>query len=212
MRPHATYRAFWGVDDGFQETGYLHVDNRWEWRSGHEIHTGVNFRREGVREEFEISDGVMVPADTYDHREAQLVAFTNESHWWSVNWRGFFGGFFGGDRASNSVGLDLRIGETFTSEFSLSRNDISLPGGDFTTNLFRARLSYSFTPRIYLQTLVQYNDRSDDISANLRFGWLQDANTGLFVVINQISATDAVLAGDVETRGVTLKYSRYLAF
>lgn len=212
LRPHATYRAYWGVDDGFQETGYLHIDNHWEWRSGHEIHTGVNFRREGVREAFEISDGVMVPAATYDHREAQLVAFTNESHWWGVNWRGTFGGFFGGDRASNSFGLDLRVGETFSSEFSISRNDISLPAGDFSTNLFRARLSYSFTPRTYVQALVQYNDLSEAVSANLRFAWLHDANTGLFVVVNQISEVDAVLAGDVETRGITLKYSRYLAF
>ena len=40
LRPHISYRSYWGVDDGFQETGYLHIDNHWEWRSGIEIHTG----------------------------------------------------------------------------------------------------------------------------------------------------------------------------
>jgi len=31
---------------------------------------------------------------------------------------------------------------------------------------------------------VQYNDRADVWSMNLRVGWLQAANTGLFVVYN----------------------------
>ena len=29
---------------------------------------------------------------------------------------------------------------------------------------------------------MQYNDRADLWSMNLRFGWLQAANTGLFIV------------------------------
>ena len=44
------------------------------------------------------------------------------------------------------------------------------------------RFSYSFTTRTFVQGLVQYNDRADLWSMNFRFGWLQDANTGLFVV------------------------------
>jgi hypothetical protein len=69
-----------------------------------------------------------------------------------------------------------------TTELSYQRNDIDLPGGDFTTNLVRTRVSYSFNPRTFVQGLVQYNDRADLWSMNLRFGWLQAANTGLFVV------------------------------
>ena len=55
IRPHITYRGYWGFDD-FHETGYLHIDNHWEWRNGLEIHTGVNFSLEGVRDPFEIYD------------------------------------------------------------------------------------------------------------------------------------------------------------
>jgi hypothetical protein len=100
----------------------------------------------------------------------------------------------------------MRIGEAFTTAFSLSRNDINLPGGDFIANLFQARLSYGFTPRIYLQSLLQYNDQADLWSANLRFGWLREANTGLFVVYNQTNGID-VLFGDIQDRGLTIKYT-----
>jgi hypothetical protein len=32
VRPHASYRGFWGFD-GFQETGYTHLDNHWQFRN-----------------------------------------------------------------------------------------------------------------------------------------------------------------------------------
>ena len=76
----------------------------------------------------------------------------------------------------------MRVGDTFNSELSWTRNDIDLPGGSFITNLARARVSYSFSPRVFVQGLVQYNDRANAWSSNFRFGWLQQANTGIFVV------------------------------
>ena len=77
LRPHATFRGFWGLD-GFQETGYMHLDNHWQFRDSTEIHTGMNLTREGVRTPFEIYPGVFVPPGTYDHAEAQLVAMSNQ--------------------------------------------------------------------------------------------------------------------------------------
>ena len=47
-------------------------------------------------------------------------------------------------------------------------------------------MSYSFTTRLFLQALVQYNDRADLWSSNVRFGLLSDANTGLFIVYNDM--------------------------
>lgn len=206
LRPHVSYRGWWGFD-GFQETGFLHVDNHWEWRSGHEIHTGINFTREGVRAPFVISEGVVVPAGTYDHREAQIVAFTDQGRAVSLNNRLVAGGFFGGDRVSLTSTLRLRVGDTFNTEVGVQLNDVSLPGGDFTSNLLRARLSYSFTPRIYLQSLIQYNDQSNVWSANLRFGWLRAANTGLFVVFNQVSDEDALTPRLLQGRTFVVKYT-----
>jgi len=181
VRPHASYRGFWG-HDGFQETGYLHVDNHWQFRNSAEVHTGMNLTYEGVRTPFEIFPGVFVPPGEYEHAEAQLVAMSNQGAPVSVSMRAVIGGFFGGDRAALTPTLRMRVGDTLTTELSYQRNDIDLPSGHFTTNLVRTRVSYSFNPRTFVQGLVQYNDRADLWSMNLRFGWLQAANTGLFVV------------------------------
>lgn len=210
LRPHISYNSYYKFD-GYHETQFIHVDNHWEWKSGFEVHTGINFTKEGVQEEFNIADSVYVPVGTYDHKEAQIVLMTNQGRKLSLSGRTQIGGFFGGDRVFISSTLRWRTSEMFTTEFSIAHNDVSLPGGDFKTNLFRARISYSFTPRIYLQSLVQYNDQADLWSINLRLGWLQAANTGLFIVFNQSSGLeDGRFSGETQGRSVTLKYSHLI--
>jgi hypothetical protein len=206
LRPHISYRGFWNFQ-GFQETGFLHLDNHWEWKSGYEFHTGVNFTREGLTEAFAIFPGVIVPPGTYDHAEVQLVFMTNQGAWWSYNTTLNAGGFFGGDRIALSQTLRLRYREAFNLALSWNQNDIDLPGGSFVTNLARARLSYSFTPRLFLQGLLQYNDRDEVWATNLRLGWLQTANTGLFVVYNETRDTEGAALG-LRNRSFIVKYSR----
>ena len=181
LRPHANFRGFWGLD-GFQETGFMHLDNHWQFRDSTEIHTGMNLTREGVRTPFAIYPGIVVPPGTYDHAEAQLVGMSNQGAPFSVSMRATIGGFFGGERVALSPTIRMRAGDALTAELTYQRNDVKLPWGDFVTNLVRTRVSYSFSPRVFTQALIQYNDRADLWSMNFRFGWLQAANTGLFVV------------------------------
>ena len=205
MRPHVSYNSFWNFE-GFQESGRLHMDNHWEWRNGYEIHTGMNLTHEGVTDPFEIFPGVTVPPSTYDHAEAQLVAFTNQAALLSARLDATLGGFFGGDRIALTPSLKLRLGETFSADLRWQRNDIELPTGSFVTNLGQLRLSYSFNPRLFIQGLVQYNDREDLWSTNLRFGWLQASNTGLFIVYSETRDTGDLLLTQND-RSLLLKLS-----
>src|SRR5688572_4042341 len=210
LRPHTTFRGFWGLD-GFQETGFVHLDNHWQFRDSTEIHTGMNLTREGVRTPFEIYPGIFVPPGTYDHAEAQLVAMSNQGAPFSVSMRATIGGFFGGDRVALSPTVRFRAGDALTTEVAYQRNDITLPDGHFITNLVRTRVSYSFTPRIFTQALIQYNDRADLWSMNFRFGWLQAANTGLFVVYTDTRGLYDLFDRPERTdRSFTVKYSYML--
>ncbi|MDP7480905.1 MAG: DUF5916 domain-containing protein [Vicinamibacterales bacterium] len=206
VRPHVTHFTFWSFEGGLKETQFTHIDNHLEWRSGHEVHTGMNITSEGVIAPFEIFPGVVVPPGTYDHTEAQLVVRTNQGAPVSLEFRTLVGGFFGGDRVQLRPQLSMRAGEAFNAQLSWDRNDIELPGASFVTNLGRARVNYSFTPRMFVQALVQYNDRADLWSSNLRFGWLSDANTGLFVVYNDTQGIGDVMLNGAG-RSLTVKYS-----
>ncbi|HSL22975.1 MAG TPA: DUF5916 domain-containing protein [Vicinamibacterales bacterium] len=208
IRPHTRFSAFVGFD-GLLETMFWHIDSHWQFRNSYEVHTGMNLTHEGVRVPFEIYPGVVVPAGEYPHQEAQLVFMTDQGAPVSIETQAVIGGFFGGDRVRLTPTLRMRAGDALTSELAYERNDVQLPGGSFTTNLLRARVSYSFTTRAFLQALVQYNDRADIWSANLRFGLLQAANTGLFVVYTDAHELDELFLGPKRTnRSLTVKISR----
>lgn len=208
VRPHASYRSFWGFD-GFQESMYTHLDNHWQFRNAYEVHTGMNLTTEGVRTPFEIYPGVVVPPGTYDHAEAQVVFQTNQGAPASYYLQSYVGGIFGGRRVTTNHTVRLRLGETFTTETSYSLNDVDLPWGHFRTNLVRSRINYSFTPRTFVQSLVQYNDRADLWSVNVRFGWLQAANTGLFIVYNDTRYLyDLIERPERKDRSLIVKFSR----
>lgn len=206
LRPHISYRGFWDFD-GFQETGFLHVDSIIEWKSGIELRSGVNFTREGVKTPFDIVSGVTIQPGTYDHEELVLEFLGNQSAPLNFSVRSTIGGRFGGDRVSLEPSVRYRIGEKFSSEFSYNYNkfDLPVPGGDFTANLARLRLSYSFTPKMLLQALMQYNERGDTVSTNLRFSWLRTGNTGLYLVYNEVD--DQGLGALPRGREFIVKYS-----
>jgi len=205
IRPHVSYEGYF-KPDGFQESGFLHVDSHWEWRSGFEVHTAVNFTQEGLRQPFEIAPGVFVPPGSYDHAEFALVVITNQGAPVSLDFNGTFGGFFGGSRRSWNPVVKARRGEQWNLELGYFRNDVELPGGSFATNLLRTRLAYSFTPRITLQALVQLNDQAELWSTNVRFAWLRSANTGLFLVYNEGRDTEGP-GSTFRDRSLTLKWS-----
>ena len=204
IRPHVTYRSYWNFSN-FLETSYLHVDNHWVWVKGFEIHTGINFTTEGVVRDFEISreKKIWVRANTYNHSEAQIVFISNPSKPIYVNIRSILGRSFGGTRLINSITLGMRIGDKFNSDMSLAVNDVRLPEGKFRAGILGARVSYSFRPRVNLQSFIQYNSAVDLWSANIRFSLLEQANTGLFVVYNE-----EYQRGNIANRGLTIKYTR----
>ena len=208
VRPHINYDGFWKLD-GFHETGKLHVDNHLEFRSGYQIHTGVNFTKEGLNEDFLInsSKNISVPAATYDHVEAQLYFTSPPTNKLSFSVMNYIGGFFGGDRINSRPTLKVRFGDRFNSEFSYNYNNVNLPQGDFKTYLSRARLTYAFSPKMYLQALLQYNNQSGVSSVNWRFILQQSAGSGLYIVYNQMEDYDGIPI-DSKSQSLILKYSQ----
>ena len=206
LRPHITYWSYW-KPDGFNETRMWHLDLPIAFRSGSELNLAVNFTRSGVLEPFEIVDGVIIPPDTYDHEELSVSYNSDQSQPFSYGVHGTIGGRFGGDRVSLSPWMAYRIGETFRTSLNFDYNefDLPVPNGQFTANLARWRISYSFTPKMQIQALIQYNEQADIIGTNVRFSWLQSANSGLFLVYNEV---DERGIGALPTgRELILKYS-----
>ncbi|MEO0437397.1 MAG: DUF5916 domain-containing protein [Pseudomonadota bacterium] len=209
LRPHISYRGWWGLD-GKQDTGFLHLDNHFEWRSSVEVHTGVNLTYERVREPFELTAGVEVPVGEYNNSELQLVFQSNKGKALYAEMRSFHGGFFNGDRHTLRPTIRYRMGDTFSTELAWNYNRIDLPSEAESVNINagQLRLSYSFSPKMLLQALFQYDDRSERIGMNVRFSLLQRANAGLYLVYNEVDE----MGFRKPRREFVIKYSRILDF
>ena len=207
LRPHIAYRGWWG-GDGLHETGFLHGDNHWEWKSGFEIHTGVNLLHEGVREDFELAPGQVVEAGDYDDEELQLVLMTDDSQPLSFDMTAKIGGFFGGDRTQLTPSLRYRIGETFNARLGWTYNEIQRPNNPekLEINVGSLRMTYSFNPKVSLQALLQYNDATDVVASNIRFAWLTSADAGFYLVYNETRDDDVGLFTE-KRREWILKFS-----
>ena len=183
LRPHMSYRGFWDFD-GFKETEQFHVDSHIDFESGAFFSPAFNRTVEGLQEAFEISDGIVVAPGTYQNWEMAWRWNTNQAATFSYSGGLDYGGFLSGDKTTIDTTLNYRLGSTIITSFTWSYNDVELLEGSFVTNLGQFRISYNFTPLIYLQAFVQYNDDIDTWSSNVRFSWLNTAGTGLFVVYN----------------------------
>ncbi|MBT3645726.1 MAG: carbohydrate binding family 9 domain-containing protein, partial [Cryomorphaceae bacterium] len=184
VRPHIAHRSYFDFQDRLVSS-WTHIDNHWVWPSGFEIHTGVNITSEGVFDAFKISD-VEIPSGEYYHNELQLYIKSNPNTALSFTSRTVIGGYYGGDRFLFSNNIKYRIGNKFNSTLNLDYTKLNLENGDINALISGLRLSYSFSPKMYLQSLIQYNNVTNVTSVNTRFGMLQTANSGLFIVINFI--------------------------
>ena len=211
IRPHVSYYTYRsvrsGVESNFNESSRWHVDSHWQWPSGMEFHSGANYVTEGLYESFAIpGTDVVVPTGVYAGWESAVVFFTDQSRTLSFNSRWNWGNFLSGSKRTSNADLTIRRGNRSSATLRVVYNDVSLPEGDFTTTLAGINLGYFFTPRIYLQSLIQYSNQIDTWSANVRFGWLNTAGTGLFIVYNEVQGLED-LTGPLG-RSVYLKFTR----
>jgi Domain of unknown function (DUF5916)/Carbohydrate family 9 binding domain-like len=204
LNPHMNYTRFRYLDGGLLNAE-LHVDNHWDWESGHLLTVALNGTWDGLRAPFEVFPGIIVPPGEHGGPRATIRYNTDRRKWLYGRTQWDIGKFLNGTQSSPTFQLVLREGGRFTLDTTWNYRSIELPQGAFHTNLGNMRLTYNFTPSIFVQSLVQYNDRTDRWSMNLRFHWLQTAGTGLFVVYNDTEGLNGI--GPVN-RAFIIKYVR----
>lgn len=205
-RPHITFRQY-DDPDGRPQSRLIHIDSHMLFANGSFFEfPGLNLVREALRDSFAIAPNVTLPPGVYDWVEWGMNYNTNLSAPFSVGGKATVGGFYGGHRAGITANFTARPNQRFQAQLRVNYDNVHLDEGDFVRRLIGVRLAYAFTPSIFLQSLTQYNNQSHSLSANVRFGWLGPAGTGLFLVYNEGRQTGSD-AGPLD-RAVIVKFTR----
>ncbi len=155
--------------------------------SNFQIGHTANFER--LEEPFEIRDNQEIPIGDYPFNEFEISYNGDRSRMISASTALGWGDFFDGEKNSYEFALRFQPSHQFNTEVSWEHDDVTLPSGDFTTDLATARLLYSFTTKMFINALVQYSGTVDEIESNIRFNWIYKPLSDLFLVYNERRST-----------------------
>ena len=97
--------------------------------------------------------------------------------------------FYGGTRLNLSAAAGIRATSRFSAEAQYNRNDVKMPWGDFLVNLSVLRLDYTFSPKMTVRSLTQYNSLTNEVSNNVRFNFIYRPGSDIYIVYNDLSQT-----------------------
>jgi hypothetical protein len=191
LNPHVNYNRLEYLDGGLLSAD-LHLDNHWDWENGNYVTVALNGTWDGLRAPFQVFPGIVIPPGEHGGLRVTTRANTDRRKWIHGDVQWDKGRFLTGDQNSWRLQAMLREGGRFAVDTTWNYRQITLPQGAFHTNLGNMRVTYNFTPSVFVQSLLQYNDRTDRWSTNLRFHWLQTAGTGLFLVYNDTESLEGL--------------------
>ncbi len=209
--PHLSLRRYVGTD-GFLQSSHIHVDlTEVEFNDAGRFGPELNLYSEGLQAPFTIAPGVVLQPGQYEWAQYGLDWSSNPSAPLSFLSRVDVGPFYSGSRAGGNVTVTARRGSSASGSLLFDYQDVDLPEGDFVRKLIGVKLAYFFTPRVFIQSLTQYNNQGEVFTANVRFAWLNTAGTGLFVVFNDGEQADSFTRWRLPiARSLTVKYSYQL--
>jgi hypothetical protein len=194
-----------------------------EWSGSFEIELensdrfNVDFTEtyESLVDVFNITPGISIPVGRYTFRDVQVGYNFGLQRPYSGSLSVRRGSFYDGTRTS--VGFQqarIEVLPQLSLEPSLSLNWVDLGAlGDFTQHVAATRVSYSFSPRLFLSGLVQYSSLAEAISANLRLRWEWAPGSEVFVVYTEERDTDVFdRFSALSNRALVIKVNRLLRF
>ena len=171
--------------DGVKQSTVLLSHNMLTFQTGDRAMLNLRRRFEALRAPVRIQ-GRELAAGDYVFDRAEFRFTTNDSRRFSGRAGFSVGDFWGGTRTELGGGLMWKTGPYLTVRGDYTWNDVSLPveDGDFTTRLFGVTVLGAVSRSLFANALVQYDDVSNVVQANVRIDWIHTPGSDLFVVFD----------------------------
>ncbi len=149
-----------------------------------------NFER--LDDPFRVTNDVVINPGDYSFWDLRISFSSNPA-------RRFFYGlsygpqtFYDGDRTDWSLNAGLRVTDQLATAARFSRNEVSLPAGDFTADLASFQLDYALSPTMSLRGITQYNSASEQWSTSARFRYIYRPGSDIYIVYDEVRRDDAI--------------------
>lgn len=172
--------------DGRKQSSEIFADARVSFVKRDNV--SISFERtfERLDNAFSIREDATISAGDYNANRVFLSANTDRSRRTWISTRASFGQFFGGDRTNLNATLGYRYSKHFKFEVGANHNIIDLPiaNGNFDATTASLVLQAAKNRKLFANALIQYDNFSKDVQANIRINWIHTPGSDLFVVFN----------------------------
>lgn len=208
----ADTKSYWSEDLDKLETRQHEISFTTEFENSDQFKISVSDQFEMLTQPFRIANGVNLLPGKYDFTSYESSYKFGQQRPISGTVALRVGDFWSGTNTTISIsGGRIELSPQISLEPSYSINRVELPEGDFRAELGRVRFTYTFTPRMFLSTLVQYNSTDSSFSTNFRFRWEWATGSELFVVYSDDRDTDPFgrpSSFKLRNRGLVIKFNR----
>ena len=154
-----------------------------DFNDGSRVAIDVTPQYERLEEDFEISDGIVLPiGGAYRFTRYQVEGSTADHRKISVNGEVSFGGFFSGHRREYSVEVGVRPRRGVALGLEVEHNVLELGIQRFDTDVVRARANTQFSPWISVVNNLQYDSVSRLLGWQMQFRWIRRPGNDLYLV------------------------------
>ncbi len=156
-----------------------------EFQSGDEVSLETSSRFESLDEPFEIHPEVILSVGDYEFLDwrAEVETARQRAVWGEVGVTK--GSFWSGDRTQYELSLTVKPYPGVSVSTEWTHDDVSLPEGDFSTNLMRLVGDWHISPWSSVTGNVQYDNVSEIAGLYTRLRWILQPGNDLFVVYTQ---------------------------
>ncbi len=199
---------------GQLETRVSRASFRTDFENSDSLTADIQKSYELLAEPFEIATDVTIPVGGYEFQDYMLSYRMGPQRRVAGSFSFQRGAFFDGDIMA--VGYSrgrVEITRQFSLAPGVSLNRITLPEGQFTAKVAIMRITYTFTPRMFVGGLLQYNSAGELLSTNVRMRWEYQPGSELFIVYNDQRDTQMGRGFPLlENRAFVVKLTRQFRF
>lgn len=176
--------------------------------SGEEIKYSLVSLYESLTEDFNIFEGFVIPQGTYEWWQQQFEIETKGARnvYGEASYR--FGDFYNGKRNDIKMQVNWKIAVPFFIGGTVTQNNITLPDGKFTANIFQLNANILFSPNVTLYNYLQYDNASKNAGWQARFQWIiKPGNEIILAWTSNFNKPDDTFIMDASAVRLKLKYN-----
>ena len=175
---------YWNLNGELESRRIFTAPINLRTESGEHIEFNIIPNREVLPENFEVSEGVVIPKGDYSFLSYRAELNTATYRKFQLDLSYNFGGFYDGHYDNLEAGVTLKMDGYANLQLGANIVRGNLPAGKFSENVIMTKVNLYITPDIGLSNYLQYDDVTNHMGYSGRFFWQIRPGNLIYLVYN----------------------------